>query len=694
MPVNPFLDPDFHIRWSALKPELVAPAIDAALVRAEASIAAIAARNLAALTYENTFLALEHATEELTVAWGKVTHLQSVADSPALREAQNAMLPRVSAFYAAIPLNAALWERLRTFATSPAAAALTGIHRRFLNETVKDFRQAGADLPPEKRTRLEALQSELAQLTQTYSEHVLDATNAWQLVVGEAEAARLKGLPEHARAAARASAERKGLSGWRFTLHMPSQEPFMTYLEDEALRREMWTAASQVGSRPPYDNTALINRILALRAEKAALLGLAHFADFAVERRMAKTGQRALDFINDLHTRAAGPFARECRELEEFRARETVTPARRLAPWEISFWSERLRRDRYAFDEEALRPYFPMHAVIDGMFELVKRIFGLRVAAREGVETWHAEVKFYDLFDQGGRHLGSFYADWHPRESKRGGAWMNYLITGGPRQDGTRAPHLGLICGNLTPPAAPSAGSGQGSGRPALLTHREVETIFHEFGHLLHHLLGEVEIKSLNGVNVAWDFVELPSQIMENWTWERESLDLFARHHETGATIPAEIFAKMTAAKNFRSAAATMRQMALARMDLLLHMRTADFAGQPDVEPVVRALIADCLVPTEPPAPTIVKRFTHVFSDPVGYAAGYYSYKWAEVLDADAFTRFKREGIFNPKVGAEFVTKILSRGNSEDPAELFRQFMGRDPDLNALLQRSGLATAA
>ncbi|MBL9209266.1 MAG: M3 family metallopeptidase [Opitutaceae bacterium] len=685
MPANPFLDPDFHIRWSALKPELVVPAIDAALTRAEEAIAAIAARDLGSLTYESTFLALEHATEELTVAWGKVTHLQSVADSPALREAQNAMLPRVSAFYAGIPLNAALWERLRTFANSPAAAALSGIHRRFLEETVKDFRQAGADLPPAKRTRLEALQSELAQLTQTYSEHVLDATNAWQLVVGDADAARLRGLPEHARAAARASAERKGLSGWRFTLHMPSQEPFMTYLEDEALRREMWTAASQVGAQPPHDNTALISRILALRAEKAALLGLAHFADLAVERRMAKTGQRALDFINDLHTRAAGPFARECRELEEFRARETRTPVRRLAPWELSFWSERLRRDRYAFDEEALRPYFPMHAVIDGMFELVKRIFGLRVVARDGVETWHPEVKFYDLFDAAGRHLGSFYADWHPRESKRGGAWMNYLITGGPRRDGTRAPHLGLICGNLTPPAA---------GRPALLTHREVETIFHEFGHLLHHLLGEVEIKSLNGVNVAWDFVELPSQIMENWTWERESLDLFARHHETGATIPAEIFAKMTAAKNFRSATATMRQMALARMDLLLHMRTTEFAGLPDVEPAVRAVIADCLVPTEPPAPTIVKRFTHVFSDPVGYAAGYYSYKWAEVLDADAFTRFKREGIFNPTVGAEFVKKILSRGNSDDPAELFRQFMGRDPDLNALLQRSGLATAA
>ncbi len=681
---NPFLDPTFAIRWSQLSPDLIAPAIDTALTRAQAALDAIATRGLASLTYENTFLALERATEELNQAWGKVTHLQSVADSPALREAHNAMLPRVSAFFARVPLNAELWSRLSTFAATPAAHALTGIHRRFLDETVKDFQQAGAGLPPEKRTRLEALQTELAQITQKYSENVLDATNAWQLVVSDE--ARLAGLPAHAKAAARRSAEAKGLAGWRFTLHQPSLEPFLTYLDDAALRREMWTAAAAIGAQAPHDNTPLIGRILALRAEKAALLGKSHFADQVLERRMAKTGAHALAFLDDFQSRAAAAFARETRELEAFKARRAATPVARLAPWELAYWAEKLRQERYAFDEEILRPYFPMNRVIDGLFALSGRVFGLQIVERPAgeIETWHPEVKFYDVRDARDRHVGSFYADWHPRESKRGGAWMNYLITGGPRPDSSRAPHLGLICGNLTPPAA---------GRPALLTHREVETIFHEFGHLLHHLLGEVEIKSLNGVNVAWDFVELPSQILENWTWEREGLDLFARHHETGAPIPDEIFAKMIAAKNFRSASVTMRQMAFAKMDLLLHTRTAEFAAAPDVEPLARAAVVDCLIPTEPPAPTIVKRFTHIFSDPVGYAAGYYSYKWAEVLDADAFTRFKRDGIFNPRTGAEFVQNILSRGNSADPAELFRAFMGRDPDINALLQRSGLAPA-
>jgi oligopeptidase A len=683
MALNPFLDPGFHIPWSALRAEDIPAAVQEALRGAQAAIDAIAQQPLAAVTFANTFLALEHATEPLGQTWAKVTHLQSVADAPALRAAHNEMLPAVSAFYARIPLNEALWARLKIFAASPAAANVTGVYRRFMTETVADFVQAGANLEPAARARLETLQTELAQLTQRYSEHVLDATNAWELSVEDE--AQLAGLPAHARAAARRSAESKGRSGWRFTLHQPSQEPFMTYLADGALRAQMWKAAVRVGATPPHDNTALIGRILQLRAEKAALLSKPHFADLVLERRMARTGERALAFLDDLQRRAQPGFQHECRELEEYKARNLGGAAAPLAPWELAYWSEKLRRERYDFDEEALRPYFPMDRVVAGLFELVQRVFGLAVTLRAGVETWHPDVQYYDVHDAAGRHVGSFYSDWYPRESKRGGAWMNYLITGGPQPDGTRAPHLGLICGNLTPPAG---------GRPALLTHREVETIFHEFGHLLHHLLGEVEIKSLNGVNVAWDFVELPSQIMENWCWERGSLDLFARHHETGVPIPEEMFRRMTAARNFRSAAAMMRQLALAKLDLLLHTRTGEFAGLPDVEPAIRAAVTECLIPTEPPAPTVVKRFNHIFSDPVGYAAGYYSYKWAEVLDADAFTRFRQEGLFNRATGQAFITQVLSRGNSADPAELYRAFMGRDPDLTALLRRSGLAPAA
>jgi len=684
---NPFLDPSFRIRWSAMLPSLVEPSMDAALAGAESALRAIEAGE-GTPTFENTFLALDEATDALNRAWSRVTHLQSVADSPELREAHNRVLPRVSAFFAGVPLRPALWARLRAFAGLPSSAGLPPVRARFMGETIAEFREAGADLPDAGRARLGEIQSELAQLTQAYADHVLDATNAWQLVVEDE--GRLAGLPAHAKARAAADAAAKavvppGRPAWRFTLHMPSLEPFMTYLADDALRAEMWRASTSVGSVAPHDNGPLISTILALRSEKARLLGKAHFADLVLARRMAKSGQRALDFVDDFRRRCSSAFARECRELEESKARDTGLPAARLLPWEVAFRAERLRRAHFDFDAEELRPYLPMDRVVSGLFQIARRVFGIRVTERPRgeVETWHPDVLYYDVHDARDRHVGSFYADWHPRESKRAGAWMNYLITGGPQPDGTRRPHLGLICGNLTPPAP---------GRPALLSHREAETIFHEFGHLIHHLLGEVEIRSLNGTNVAWDFVELPSQIMENWCWEREGLDLFARHFETGAPVPEALFRKMTAARNFMSACAIMRQVAFAKMDLLMHMRAGEFAGVSDIEGAVRPMVADCLLPTEPPAPTIVRRFTHIFSDPVGYAAGYYSYKWAEVLDADAFTRFRKEGIFNEKVGGEFVERILSRGNSADPAELFRAFMGREPDLGALLERSGLAT--
>ncbi len=683
---NPFLDRSFQIPWSQLTADRVGPAIEAALAGAEAALARIAALPVGSVDYQNTFLALEQATELLNESWAKVTHLTTVADAAPLRDAHNAMLPKVSAFFAKIPLNAEVWLRLKAAAAHPSVASLQGEHRRFVDETMADFRQQGADLPADKKARLEAVQGELAQLTQKYSENVLDATNAWELLV--TDPARLAGLPPHARESARQSALGKGQGTeaapvWRFTLHGPSQEPVMLYADDAELRRQVWSAAAAVGREGAHDNRGLIQRILALRHEKAALLGQPHFADLVLQRRMAKSGAAALAFIEDLHGRVKAAFARECRELEAFKAEQAKSAPAPLAPWETAFWAERLRRSRYDFDEEQLRPYFPLPGVLAGLFEITGRVFGIRVTERPAgaVEVWHPEVKFYDVHDQAGRHLGSFYADWHPRESKRGGAWMNYLVTGGPVAGGPRAPHLGLMCGNMTP--------AQG-GQPALLTHREVETIFHEFGHLLHHLLGEVQIKSLNGVNVAWDFVELPSQIMENWCWERASLDLFARHHGTGETIPAALFQRMIAARNFRSASATMRQLAFARMDLDLHLHAAEYAAG-DVSPRLQALLRDYLVPTEPPAPTIENRFTHIFSDPTGYAAGYYSYKWAEVLDADAFTRFKREGIFNAEVGREFVTKVLSRGNSADPMRLFTDFMGRPPDLSALLLRAGLA---
>ncbi|MBM3855070.1 MAG: M3 family metallopeptidase, partial [Verrucomicrobia bacterium] len=579
-------------------------------------------------------------------------------------------------------LDARLWSRVRAVAQSQEARELAGVDRRLLEETIRDFRQAGAELPPEKRERLEALQAELAGATQRFAENVLDSTNAWEMVVTAEE--RLAGLPEHAKAAARRDAEARGRAGWRFTLHQPSCEPFLRHVEDEALRREMWEANVAVGARAPHDNSKLIGRILAGRAEKAALLGRPHFADVVLERRMAGDGDRALAFLEDLRQRCAAVFHRENAELEEFKAQQTGRPVAPLAPWEVAFWAEKLRRATHNFDEEILRPYLPLGSVIAGLFALTERVFGVSVAEQpEGTfDRWHPAVKYYTMRDRRGRRVGAFYADWHPRETKRGGAWMNTLITGGPRPDGSRAPHLGLICGNLTPPIGE---------QPALLTHREVETVFHEFGHLLHHLLGEVKYKSLNGVNVAWDFVELPSQLMENWTWERAGLDLCARHHETGAPIPEDIFRRMRAARNFRSASALMRQIAFAKLDLLLHMRTAEFAAAGEIEAAARAAIAECLPRTDPPAPTILKRFNHVFGEPVGYAAGYYSYKWAEVLEADAFTRFRREGIFNEDVGAEFVAHILSRGNSAEPAELFRAFMGREPDPRALLERAGLA---
>ena len=674
---NPLLHVEFRIAFDRIGAGHVQPAASELLRAARTRLAALAAPN-GDPSFDNTLQALDTLTEPLDWAMGVVRHLESVATYPELRAAFNVAQPEVSAFYTGIPLDAGLWRNIKAYAASPEAAQLTGARRRFLHKTIESFRRHGADLEPAGKKRLEEIDVELTQITTKFSENVLDSTNAFELVV--TDPADLAGLPPTAIASARESAQRKSLEGWRFTLHAPDYFAVMTYLDHSAIRRKVYEAFSVRGATSGWDNRPIIVRIVELRRQRAVLLGYPNFADLVLEDRMAHTGDRALAFLEDLKRKTEHRFAQENRELFEFRRSLEGPEAPALAPWDIAYYAEKQRGALYDFDEEALRPFFPLQRVVDGLFELAHRLYGIRVEEESGVSAWDAAVHYYNVRDEDGVFLGSFYADWHPRENKRGGAWMDGLITGGPAADGFR-PHLGLICGNLTPPVG---------GQPALLTHREVETIFHEFGHLLHHLLSRVEIRSLAGTNVAWDFVELPSQIMENWCWERQALDLFARHYETGAPIPDGLFQKMTRARTFRAANAQMRQVGFGVVDLLLHTR---YQAARDGDPVAytRRLLQEFSPAPLPAEHAMIAAFTHLFAAPVGYGAGYYSYKWAEVLEADAFTRFRDGGIFSREIGAEFRGEILSQGDSEDPAELYRRFMGRDPDPNALLVRSGLA---
>ena len=674
---NPLLEVEFRIPFDLIRAEDVQPATGELLRQARISLAALAAPN-GEPSYDNTLRLLDTMTEPLDWAMGVVRHLESVATYPELRAAFNAAQPEVSAFYTGIPLDAGLWNNIKAYAGSPEAAQLTGARRRFLHKTIDTFRRHGANLEPAGKKRLEEIDVELTQITTKFAENVLDSTNAFELVL--ASEAELAGLPPTAIASARESAQRKGLEGWRFTLQAPDYYAVMTYLDESAIRRQVYQAHAVRGATAPRDNRPIIVRIVELRREKAALLGFANFADLVLEDRMAHTGERALAFLEDLKTKTERRFHEENRELLEFRRSLEGPDAPEIAPWDVAYYAEKQRSALYDFDEEALRPYFPMERVVAGLFALAGRLYGIEVEEESGVPAWDPDVHYYNVRVGEGGFLGGFYADWHPRENKRGGAWMDGLITGGPTADGFR-PHLGLICGNLTPPVG---------GQPALLTHREVETIFHEFGHLLHHLLSRVEIRSLAGTNVAWDFVELPSQIMENWCWEREALDLFARHYETGEPIPDDLFQKMKRARTFRAANAQMRQVGFGFIDLLLHVRYE--AGR-DGDPVAytRRLLGEFSPAPLPAEHAMIAAFTHLFASPVGYGAGYYSYKWAEVLEADAFTRFRDGGIFSREIGTAFRREILSRGDSEDPAELYRRFMGRDPDPGALLARSGLA---
>jgi oligopeptidase A len=674
---NPLVEIQFRIPFDQIRAEHVEPAVDELLADARRRLDALAGSG-GPRTFENTMRALDRLTERLDFAMSVIRHLEGVATTPELRAAYNAIQPKTSAFYSSIPLHAGLWKAIKACAETEEARALAGPRRRFLEKTIEGFRRHGADLDEAGKRRLEEIDVDLATLTMKFSENVLDSTNAYELVIGDKD--QLAGLPQTARAAARQSAESKGLAGWRFTLQAPSYIPLMTYLDDSGVRECVWRAYNTRAASGEHDNRDLIRRIIELRREKARLLSYADFADFVLADRMAKSGGRAGEFLEDLRAKTEEAFRRENDELAAFRRMIEGPQAAPLEAWDLGYYAEKLREALYDFDAEALRPYFPLPHVLEGMFAIYSRVFGIRVVEAPGMPAWDPAVRYFEIRDAcSAELLGAFYADFYPRENKRGGAWMDFLITGGPGPGG-HEPHLGLICGNLTPPVG---------NRPALLTHDEVETIFHEFGHLLHHCLSRAELRSQSGTSVAWDFVELPSEIMENWCWERESLDLVARHWETGEPLPRDLFTKMKRARAFRAANHQMRQLGLATADLALHRQ---YSPEVDGDPVT---YARNIIQKFTPAPldgrhSMITSFTHLFSDPVAYAAAYYSYKWAEVLDADAFTRFQAEGIFSEKAGGEFRETILARGDSADPAELFRQFMGRDPDARALLVRCGL----
>ena len=683
---NPLGEIRFRIPFDEIQADHVEPAVDALLAEARERLDSLA-QAASERTFDNTMLELEHVTDKLRFAMGVVSHLEAVRTTPELRKAYNAVQPKVSAFYSGIALNEKLWDQIKRFAATEEAARLSPVRARFLEKTMDDFRRSGADLDAAGKTRLEQIDVELAQLTTKFGENVLDATNAFELIIEDE--ARLAGLPESAREQARESAKAKGKDGWRFTLQGPSYTALLTYLDDRQVREQVWKAHSKRAAAEPYDNRPLITRILELRREKSKLLSYENFADLALEDRMAKTGRRAQEFLEDLRRLTVEPFTAENDKLRAFRASIEGPSAAPMEPWDLAYYAEKLRKAEYDFDEEDLKPYFSYEDVKKGLFEVAQRLFGIEVRAETGAPVWHPDVQYSGVYDADGSQLGAFYADYFPREDKRGGAWMDAFLTGRPLPEprasasGSTAwePHLGLMCGNLNPPT---------SAKPALLSHRDVETLFHEFGHLLHHLLSRVEIRSMAGTNVAWDFVELPSQIMENWCWEREALDLFARHYQTGAPIPDELYQKMKRARTFRSASFQMRQLSFGVLDLALHI---DYDPGRDGEVMAYAyrILQDFAATPLPSDYAMLAGFTHLFASPVGYGAGYYSYKWSEALDADAFSRFAAEGVFNQQTGLAFRNAILAKGDSEDPEKLFRDFMGRDPDPRALLIRLGLA---
>ncbi len=676
---NPLLEMEGLPPFRHILPEHVEPAIDEVLAQNRSTLERLLEKGKP-YSWDTLIQPLEEMDDWLGRVWSPVSHMNSVVNSEPLREAYNACLPKLSDYGTEMGQNRQLYEAFRSIADSPSYSLMEQAQRRIIDNALRDFRLAGVDLAPEKQARYKEIQQQLSRLTSKFEENLLDATQAWVKQINAEE--QLAGLPESARAQARQAAEQRGLEGWVFTLEFPSYYAVMTYADDAELRREMYeayvTRASDQGPHAgKWDNSEIMEQILALRHELAGLLGFSSYAERSLATKMAPSPDKVMAFLRDLADRSLRLAQEELEQLKQF-AREQAGISE-LAAWDISYYSEKLRQHRYALSDEDLRPYFPETRVVSGLFETVKRLYGLEIRRLEGIETWHDDVRFYEIRDAAGTLRGQFYFDLYARPKKRGGAWMDVCISRMRRADGTVQTPVAYLTCNLTPPVG---------SEPALFTHDEVITLFHEFGHGLHHMLTTVDYAGVSGISgVAWDAVELPSQFMENWCWQREALDLFAAHYQTGEPLPDELFNKMIAAKNFQSGMQMVRQLEFSMFDFRLHLEYDPESG-PRIQQILDEVRAEVAVLRPPVYNRFQHGFAHIFAG--GYAAGYYSYKWAEVLSSDAFARFEENGIFDRKTGLEFLEAILEQGGARDPMELFKEFRGREPEIEALLRHSGI----
>ncbi len=683
MTPNPLLDFSGLPRFDIVRAAHVAPAIDTLIADARATVESVAADPRPA-TWNTVVEPLTETLDRIDRAWGAVRHLNAVVNTPELRDAYNHALPKVTAFYADLGQDIRLLGRYRALAASPGFAALDAARKKVVANELRDFHLGGAELPDDSKARFKAVQEELASLSARFDDNVLDATDDWALFVdSEAE---LAGVPSDVIAEARAAAALDGKPGFKLTLRMPCYLPVMQYADNRTLRaalhRAYVTRASDLGARPEWDNTDVIVRILSLRREAAELLGYPNYAAMSLVPKMAQSTGEVLAFLRELGQRAK-PFAeREYAEIKAFAREDLGLPE--LAPWDLAYASEKQKAKRYAFSEQEVRQFFPEDRVLAGLFRVVETIYG--IAIRESrAPTWHDSVRFFDITDRHGALLGQFYLDMYARENKQGGAWMDDAIN--RRRAGAHLQHpVAYLTCNLSSP---------GDGKPATFTHDEVITIFHEFGHGLHQLLTRVEVAGVSGIQgVEWDAVELPSQIMENFCWEWDVVAHMSAHVDTGAPLPRALFDKLLAARNFQSGMHTVRQLELALFDMLLHAEWDPRGGSqwPSPQALADAVRGEIAVAPRAPYDRSLQSFGHVFAG--GYAAGYYSYKWAEVLSADAYSLFEEHGVLSPLAGARFRDEVLAMGGSRPAMESFVAFRGRAPQLDALLRHNGMVNPA